>query len=94
MLAPKGLYKANDDNPKIIEFEEEPFKLPEYSELKTLDTWVHLYPEILKLGRASHWVDDKLDEEKQGEERAKLEELDPEKERLTGISEEKCNHYY
>ncbi len=63
VLTPKGLYKANDDNPKIIEFEEEPYKLPEYGELKTLDTWVHLYPEILKLGRASHWVDDKLNEE-------------------------------
>ena len=40
VLAPKGLYKANDDNQKIIEFEEEPFKLSEYSELKTLDYWV------------------------------------------------------
>jgi len=42
VIVPKGLYKPNDDNAKIIEFEEEPFKMPEYSELKLPDTWVHL----------------------------------------------------
>ena len=43
VLCPKGLYKVNDDNAKIIEFEEEVFKLTtDFSELKTLDYWVHL----------------------------------------------------
>jgi len=42
VIVPKGLYKPNDDKPNIIEFEEEPFKMPEYGELKNPDTWVHL----------------------------------------------------
>jgi hypothetical protein len=33
-IAPKGIYKPNDDNPKIIELEDEP-KLPEFAELST-----------------------------------------------------------
>jgi len=28
-IIPKGLYKQNDDNPKVIEFEDEP-KVPEF----------------------------------------------------------------
>ena len=34
-LAPKGLYKPNEENPTIVEFEEE-FKLPEVAELNSL----------------------------------------------------------
>jgi hypothetical protein len=34
-LAPKGLYKVNEENPNIIEFEEE-FKLPEVADMNSL----------------------------------------------------------
>jgi radial spoke head protein 4A len=40
VLCPRGLYKVNDDNQRIVEFEEEVFKLAEYSEMKSLDYWV------------------------------------------------------
>jgi hypothetical protein len=36
-----------NDETKVLEFGEEAYKLPEYGELKTLDTWVHLYPALL-----------------------------------------------
>jgi len=45
VISPRGLYKTNDENAKIIEFEEE-FKLPEFAELQNLENWVHLYPHI------------------------------------------------
>jgi hypothetical protein len=62
VIVPKGLYKPNDEDAKIVEFEEE-FKLPEFAELAVLDNWVHLPPQILKLGRITHWVDPTLSEE-------------------------------
>ena len=34
-LTPKGIYKVNDDNPKITQYEEE-VKIPDFSELSTL----------------------------------------------------------
>lgn len=37
--------------------------MPEYSELKNPETWVHLHPYVLNLGRCSHWADDALGEE-------------------------------
>ena len=61
-LAPKGLYKPNEENANIIEFEEE-FKLPEVAELNSLDSWVHLNAHILNQGRCTHYVDPKLPEE-------------------------------
>lgn len=47
---------------KVIEFEEE-FKLPEPAEIATLESWVHVPPNILKMGRVSHWVGGNLPEE-------------------------------
>lgn len=38
ILAPKGLFKTNDDNPLEIELDEE-FKYPELSELNNLENW-------------------------------------------------------
>jgi len=61
-IAPKGLYKTNDEDPKVIEFEEE-FKLPEFAEFASLENWVHVPPQILKLGRITHWIDPALNEE-------------------------------
>jgi hypothetical protein len=34
-IVPKGIFKPNDDNPKLVEYEEEP-KVPEFAELSTL----------------------------------------------------------
>jgi len=45
-----------------LEFEDE-FKLPELAELSTAEAWVHVAPNILKLGRVTHWVDPSLNEE-------------------------------
>jgi hypothetical protein len=45
-----------------VELEDE-FKMPESAELGTLESWVHLPPNILKLGRVTHWVDPSLNEE-------------------------------
>lgn len=61
-LAPKGLYKMNEENPTILEFEEE-FKSPEVSEMNSLDAWIHLNPHILNQGRCTYYIDPKLSEE-------------------------------
>jgi len=89
-LAPKGLYKVADEKPREIEFEEEAFKVPEYSELKSLDSWIHLQPALLALGRTTHYADSALDEEKKQAVLDELAEKDPEIDRLKGILEEKC----
>lgn len=47
---------------KALEFEDE-FKLPELTELSTAESWVHVNPAILRLGRVSYWVDPSLNEE-------------------------------
>lgn len=75
-LAPKGLYKTNEENPSLIDFEEE-FKLPEVAELNSLDSWVHLNPNVLNQGRCSHFIDPKLSEEQKEALTAELAEKDP-----------------
>ena len=87
-LAPKGLYKPGEENPNIIDFEDE-FKLPEVAELNSLDAWVHLNPNILNQGRCSHYIDPKLPEEQKEALTAELAEKDPIIERLKGIAEDK-----
>lgn len=89
VLAPKGLYKTQEEKPREIEFEEEALKLPEYAELKNPDNWVHLHHCLLNLGRASHWVNPNLSEEEKQKVADELAEKDPEVERLKGITEEK-----
>jgi hypothetical protein len=37
--------------------------MPESSELSTLEAWIHVPSNILKLGRITHWVDQNLSEE-------------------------------
>lgn len=37
--------------------------MPEAAELATMDGWVHLPANILKMGRITHYVDPKLNEE-------------------------------
>ena len=65
-IVPRGIYKPNDENcinilatilltylAKIIEFEEE-FSFPATEDLKSLENWVHIHPNILKAGRIEH----------------------------------------
>ena len=87
-LAPKGLYKPNEENANVIEFEDE-FKLGEVAELNSLDAWVHLNAHILNQGRCSHYIDPKLPEEQKETLTAELGEKDPMVERLKGVSEDK-----
>jgi radial spoke head protein 4/6 len=87
-LVPKGLYKVGEENPSIIDFEEE-FKLPEVAELNSLEAWAHLNPNILNQGRCSHYIDPKLTEEQKEAATAELAEKDPIIERLKGIAEDK-----
>ena len=55
-MAPRGLYKTNDDDPKLIAYEEE-FKMPEIAELAGFEAWVHQPANLLKMGRITHYVD-------------------------------------
>lgn len=71
------------------EFAEGLYKAPEYAELKSLDSWVHLHPPLLGLGRSTHWVDPTLTEEQKEAVQNELNEKDPVIERLKGISDEK-----
>jgi len=63
--------------------------LPEVAELASLDSWVHLNPNILGQGRCSHYIDPALSEEQKETLTAELAEKDPVIERLKGISEDK-----
>jgi hypothetical protein len=47
-LAPKGLLKLNDENPKVVEYEDEP-KVPEFAELSAIETWSHRNHNILNV---------------------------------------------
>jgi hypothetical protein len=59
---PKGIYRANEENTREIEFEEEG-KIPDQGELATLESWVHYNPHILNSGRVTHYIDPSLPEE-------------------------------
>ena len=87
-LAPKGLYKPNEENATIVEFEEE-FKLPEVAELNSLESWVHRNPHLLLQGRCSHFIDPTLSEEQKEALTAELAEKDPVVERLRGVADDK-----
>jgi len=39
-LVPKGLYRAPEEGEPDVMFEDEPFKLPEFSELVGAESWV------------------------------------------------------
>jgi hypothetical protein len=47
-LTPKGIFKPNDENPKIVEYEEEP-KVPEFAELSALESWTHRNQNVLNV---------------------------------------------
>ncbi|EAS02067.3 radial spokehead protein (macronuclear) [Tetrahymena thermophila SB210] len=90
-LAPKGLYRPPEEGENDIQLEDEPFKLPEYTELQELSTWVHMHPPLLKQGRTTIYVDPKLPEEEREAKLAELQEQDQDTqiERLRDISQDK-----
>ncbi|KAL4493537.1 hypothetical protein ABPG72_007545 [Tetrahymena utriculariae] len=91
VLSPKGLYQALDDpeKPNQIELTEEPFKLPEYAELKELTNWVHLHTFLNTQGRATFYIDPTLDQEKQDALQEIANSDENQSERLKEITDEK-----
>ena len=64
-----GLYKNNDENEKLVVFDEDAlneqgeFPIPPYQTLKAKETWVHLHPNIMDSGRCGHYLPKELNEE-------------------------------
>ena len=86
--------KKNEEDEKIIELnEEEEFTAPGFEELKTLETWVHLHPNIMSTGRISHYIPKGTNEEDAEELTGKLDEkeeaLNNNIERLSPVNEDK-----
>lgn len=75
-ITPKGIYKLNDENPAIVEFEEE-VKVPEVSEMNSLENWIHFNPNILNQGRCTHYIDPRLPEAEREALTAEFTEKDP-----------------
>ncbi|KAM3145625.1 hypothetical protein pb186bvf_002399 [Paramecium bursaria] len=84
LIAPKGLYQQSEANPKELEFTEE-FSYPEFPDLANAESWVHVPPQILKVGRITHYFDASVNEEQRGI----IQEQDPENERLKAITEDR-----
>lgn len=47
-LVPAGIYKVNDENPKVIEYEDE-VKIAEFESLNSLEGWVHKNEMVLNV---------------------------------------------
>ena len=89
VIVPKGLYKTNEEDPMVIDVDEEA-SLAGFEELSAEENWVHFHSYILKAGRATH-ADPEVPpgEEVDIEElKAKQEENDKTVERLKSISED------
>ena len=89
-IAPKGLFEMNEPEeegqkpePKFAE----EFVIPGTDELKSLEAWCNLHPNILKVGRTEHVAPEGLDEEAAAEQLAQLEETDKKEERFRAIAE-------
>jgi len=89
-IAPKGLFEMNEPEeegqkpePKFAE----EFVIPGTDELKVLEAWCNLHPNILKVGRTEHVAPEGLDEEAAAEQLAQLEETDKKEERFRAIAE-------
>ena len=87
-ISPNGVYKLSEKGDNTIEIDND-FNFPGHEDLGSLDNWVHMNPNILKAGRAKHWVSSKLSEDQASEAMAKLEEKDPPVDRLRAIKEDK-----
>lgn len=59
--------------------------------MANLENWVHLPPQILKMGRVSHWFESSLSEEAKQAKQDELNENDPDIDRLRAINEDRRN---
>lgn len=87
VIAPKDLYKTNDDDATKIEFSEE-FTMPAWDDLKSIENWVHLHPNILEAGRVSHLEPEVGPDQDKDEIMNKLNDTDPVKSRLAPLNED------
>lgn len=93
-IIPKGIYKLNEEDPNIIEVDEEAV-VPGFEELASDESWVHLHPYILKAGRATHAepeVPPGSEDVDIEELKAKQEENDKSVDRLKSIVEDEPLH--
>ena len=84
-IAPKGLLEIDEETKECKVSEE--FVMPPPDELKQLESWGNLYPNILKNGRISHLAPVEMDEAEADEWRAAQDELDKVEERFRPINE-------
>ena len=83
-LTPKGLYTTSAETQEIIPADDAP--MPTFEELSVIESWIHLLPNILLVGRISHYVDPKKEEaEKELEE---LKTKDPILDPLKSVAED------
>jgi len=89
-LAPKGLYKLNDekeDDPELY-FEEE-YKYPAWEEVANPESWVHMHQILLKAGRVTHLKPEAVNPDDDPEDLLqKLQENDPTVDRLRDIGQD------
>jgi hypothetical protein len=76
-----------DDETQKEKFTEE-FVVPGTDELKSLESWGHLHPIILKAGRTTHVAPPELNEEEREEYLGKLTDKDATVDRFRGINED------
>ena len=86
IIIPKGLYEMDEETGEM-KFAEE-FAVPGTDDLKSLETWGHMHPLILKAGRVSHFVPSTVDEEGKDEYLEKLNTADPTVDRFRAIQED------
>lgn len=82
-ICPKGIFEVDEETQEEKLAEEPPAVGVE--ELKSLETWGHRYPIILKAGRCSHIAPKGMGEEEAGELMAKLAEEDKVEERFKAL---------
>lgn len=89
ILIPKGLMKVNEEDPSLVELEEEPAVL-NYEEAASEESWVHAHAHILRAGRVAHIEPEVPDNEEIDLEelKNKLIEEDPPVDRLRGLAED------
>lgn len=62
--------------------------MPGTEELKSLETWGHRHPNILNMGRCSHFVPSTIPEDEVDDYKGKLEEKDPIIDRYRALNED------
>jgi radial spoke head protein 4A len=86
VIIPKGLYEM-DDETNQEKFAEE-FAVPATEEMKSLETWAHRHPVLLKAGRITHLEPVGLPEDEKDEYMGKLAETDPTVDRYRTLNED------